>query len=260
MRSGPAKFDSGAAPHFYGRRKGRRLRPGRQALLDSLLPRLRVEPPCDRAPIDPSAQFSRPPREIWLEIGFGTGEHLVAQAAAHPDVGFIGCEPFVNGVAVTLSRIEARGLDNVRILDDDARPLLAVLKDASVGKVFVLFSDPWPKTRHNGRRFISAATVDALARAVKDGGELCFASDHMGYVRWTLDLVTRDARFSWVAREPEDWRRRPEDWFPTRYEAKAMDRGAPCVYLRFERNRRVQPQGSARKSLVPSGTRVIYEE
>jgi tRNA (guanine-N7-)-methyltransferase len=207
--------------------------------------------------MEPLALFLGPLRDVWLEIGFGAGEHLVAQAGAHPDVGFIGCEPFMNGVAAALAQINERSLDNVRILDDDAHSLLGALKDASVGKVFVLFSDPWPKTRHNQRRFIRSGTVDALARIVKDGGQLCFASDHMGYVRWTLEHFTSDARFCWTAREPGDWRRRPDDWFPTRYEAKARARGAPCVYLRFVRNRRAGRGASARKSLVPLGTRVI---
>ncbi len=257
MRQPPARSNPVDAPRFHGRRKGRRLRPGRQALLESFLPGLRIEPPAEGVSIEPLTLFGRPLRDVWLEVGFGAGEQLVAQAAAHQDVGFIGCEPFINGVAVALSRIKAQNLDNVRILDDDAHLVLRALKDASVGKVFVLFSDPWPKTRHNERRFISSHAIDALARILKDGGELCFASDHMGYVRWTLEHVTRDTRFSWTAREPGDWRHRPDDWFPTRYEAKAQARGAPCVYLRFERKGRVGRGESARKSLVPLGTRVI---
>ncbi len=238
MRQPPARPSIADAPHFHGRRKGRRLRPGRQALLDSYLPRLRVDLPRDGACIEPLALFGRPLRDLWLEIGFGAGEHLVAQADAHRDVGFIGCEPFINGVAAALSEIQALKLDNVRILDDDARLMLNALNDASVGKIFVLFADPWPKTRHNERRFIAAGTVEAMARILRDGGELCFASDHMDYVRWVLDHLTRDDRFSWTARQPADWRRRPDDWFPTRYEAKALARGASCVYLRFERKKR----------------------
>ncbi len=184
-------------------------------------------------------------RDVWLEVGFGAGEHLVAQAEAHPDVGFIGCEPFINGVAAALSEIATRRLDNVRIFDDDARLLLRALADESIARVFVLFSDPWPKTRHNERRFIAAGAIDALARVLKDGGELGFASDHMGYVRWTLDHLSGDGRFSWMARQPADWRQRPDDWFPTRYEAKARARGAPCVYLKFARQRcgRFERQG-----------------
>lgn len=244
MRQPPARPPIVDAPHFHGRRKGRRLRPGRQALLDSYLPRLRVDLPPEGACIEPLALFGRPLRDLWLEIGFGAGEHLVAQAAAHRDVGFIGCEPFINGVAAALSEIQALKIDNVRILDDDARLVLNALNDASVGKIFVLFADPWPKTRHNERRFIGAGTLDAMARILRDGGELCFASDHMDYVRWVLDHLTRDGRFSWTARQPVDWRRRPDDWFSTRYEAKALARGASCVYLRFERRKRVGRGGA----------------
>lgn len=233
-----ARSTSDGAPHFHGRRKGRRLRPGRQALLDTLLPRLRVELPREGETVAPLALYDRPMRDIWLEVGFGAGEQLVAQAQAHPDVGFIGCEPFISGVAAAVSEIQARRLDNVRIFDDDARLLLKRLPEKSVGRFFVLFSDPWPKTRHNDRRFIAPATIDAMARVLKDGGQLCFASDHMGFVRWTLDHVTRDVRFFWMAREPVDWRCRPDDWFPTRYEAKALARGARPAYLRFERKRR----------------------
>lgn len=241
---GGARSTSDNAPHFYGRRKGRRLRPGRQALLNASLPRLRVELPCEGETITPLSLYHRPMRDVWLEVGFGAGEHLVAQAQAHRDVGFVGCEPFINGVAAAVSEIETRRLDNVRIFDDDARLVLSQLAEESVGRIFVLFSDPWPKSRHNERRFIASANIDAMARVLKDGGQVCFASDHMGYVRWTLDHVTRDARFSWTAREPADWRCRPDDWFPTRYEAKALARGVPPAYLRFERKWRVDSDGA----------------
>lgn len=206
--------------------------------MTTLLPRLRVALPREEATLPPLELFNRSVRDVWLEVGFGAGEHLIAQAEAHPDIGFIGCEPFINGVAAALSEIERRRLDNVRLFDDDARPLLRALTAASIGRVFVLFSDPWPKTRHSERRFIGAGAIDAMARVLKDGGDLCYASDHMGYVRWTLDLLTRDDRFRWTARHPADWRHRPADGFPTRYEAKAMARGAPCVYLRFSRQGR----------------------
>ncbi len=226
-------------------------------MVDSYLPRLRIVLPRKGESLEPQTLFDKPVRDVWLEVGFGAGEHLVSQAEAHRDVGFIGCEPFINGVAAVLSKVKARQLDNVRILDDDARPLLAALVDASVGRVFVLFSDPWPKARHNERRFISASTVDAVARILKDRGHLCFASDHMGYVRWALERVTADRRFSWTARQPADWRCRPEDWFPTRYEAKARARGAACAYLKFEREGRIGGRAPERKSLVRSGAEVI---
>lgn len=227
-------------PRFYGRRRSRRLRPRRRALLETLLPGLRLTPPSDGAPLDPAALFARPPADIWLEVGFGAGEHLAAQARAHPEVGFIGCEPFVDGVAALLAALDdaARAgapIDNVRILDDDARPLLDALPDACLGRVFLLFSDPWPKRRHHRRRVIQRATLDSLARLMRPGAELRFASDHMGYVAWTLQHMLAHPAFEWTARRPADWRQRPADWPATRYQRKALAEGRVCVYLRFAR-------------------------
>lgn len=206
--------------------------------MTTLLPRLRIVLPPEGSTFEPRALFDGKVRDIWLEVGFGAGEHLVAQAAAHPDVGFIGCEPYVNGVASLLAQVAERGLANVRVFDDDARLLLAALPEASIDRVFVLFSDPWPKKRHNHRRFIGPATLSVLARVLNDDGELCFASDQMEYVRWALEHVTADASFAWRARVPADWRQRPADWFETRYETKALTRGAACSYLRFRRRPR----------------------
>jgi tRNA (guanine-N7-)-methyltransferase len=218
---------------IYGRRRGRRLRPGRRRLLEELLPRLSIDPAA--GPIDPARLFERPLADLWLEVGFGSGEHLAAQASAHPDIGMIGCEPFVNGVAKLLSRIAANGLDNIRVVADDAGPLIDALPRASVGRVFVLFPDPWPKKRHHRRRFVSPANLDALARIMRDGGELRLASDDMGYIRWMLFHTLRHGAFEWLARGPRDWRDRPADWPETRYEQKAKAAGAACVYLRFRR-------------------------
>lgn len=222
----------------FGRRRGRRLRRGRRELVEGLLPLVRLAPPAIDGRLAPAATFPQAVREVWLEIGFGGGEHLAAQAAAHPDVGMIGCETYLNGVASLLSHIEARGLANVRIFDDDARLLLDALAEATIGRVFVLFADPWPKKRHHKRRLISPATLDRLARLLVDGGELRFASDHMDYVRWTLDHLLGHPDFAWTARRPGDWRRRPGDGFETRYEAKALARGVPCVHLGFVRRPR----------------------
>ncbi len=202
------------------------------------MPRLRVEASDDGALVDPVHLFGRSPNRIWLEIGFGAGEHLAAQAEAHPEVDFIGCEPFVNGIAALLSHIDAIGLTNVRIHDDDARPLLAALPEAAVERAFILFPDPWPKTRHHKRRIIAPPTLDALARVMADGAELRFASDHMDYVRWALDQFWRHGAFAWTARRPADWRRRPADAIETRYEAKARADGAACVHLIFRRRHR----------------------
>lgn len=226
------------ANRSYGRRTGRVLRPNRRRLLDTLLPTIRVPLDAAGGDLDPRTLFSGAPDTVWLEIGFGGGEHLAAQAEAHPGIGLIGCEPFVNGVASLLSQVDGRGLGNVRVLDDDARLLLDRLAEASIGRVFVLFADPWPKARHVKRRFVRPETLDALARVLADGAEFRFASDDMGYIRWTLAMVLAHPAFDWPVRGPADWRRPPADWCETRYEAKAKEAGRTCVYLTFRRRPR----------------------
>ena len=212
----------GTRLHVYGRRRGRRLRVGQRELLASLLPKLRIDLPESGGRIDPAALFGPGIREIWLEIGFGGGEHLAWQAAHHSGTGLIGVEFFVNGIASLLGHVARQGLQSVRIYPDDAWPLLQALPDCSIGRVFLLFPDPWPKVRHAGRRFVSAATLGDLARILKDGGELRIASDDPGYVRWTLERLGACPEFEWLAQGPGDWRRRPEDWPATRYEEKAL--------------------------------------
>lgn len=254
MSSGDDPAGSDLPPRFYGRRHGRRLRAGRGALLTTLLPRLRIVLPSQGSILEPRALFDGTVTDVWLEVGFGAGEHLATQATAHPDVGFIGCEPYVNGVASLLAQVAARKLANVRIFDDDARLLMAALPEASIGRVFVLFSDPWPKKRHSDRRFIGPGTRTDLARILKDGGELRFASDRMEYVRWTLEHITADPSFAWNARGPADWRHRPADWCQTRYEAKALTRGASCSYLCFRRRARRE---TAKNPCVTGGSDYI---
>ena len=230
---------------WHGRRHGHKLRPRRRALIETLLPKLAVECP-EGGGLDAAALFDsgkEDKKELWLEIGFGAGEHLAAQAQAHPDVGFIGCEPFVNGIATLLGLIEDRNLGNIRIYPDDARLLFSHLPEAGFERVFILFPDPWPKTRHHKRRLISPETLDQLARVMKDGGTLHFASDHMEYVRWTLDHVTRHPAFRWTASSAADWRR-PRPGTPvTRYEKKATDRGLKPAYLTFCRRPRNTSEG-----------------
>lgn len=221
---------------FHGRRKGRPLRANRARLLEELLPRLSVDLIGDR--IDPAGLFEPPVRDLWLEVGFGGGEHLAEQAKTHPDVGIIGCEPFVNGVARLLSEIDRDRLNNIRIHPDDARDLIDRLQDASIGRAFVLFADPWPKARHSRRRFIGPENLDRLSRVMKDGAELRLASDQMPLIRWMLFYTTNHPDFDWLAREPKDWRLRPDDWPPTRYEAKAAGQGLACIYLTFRRRPR----------------------
>lgn len=223
---------------LYGRRQGRRLRPTLRAVLDRRLPELVVAMPAAGSVLDPASLFPGAPRPVWLEIGFGGGEHLAAQADAHPGIGFLGAEPFVNGQASLAAHVDRLGLANVRILPDDARPLLEALPEASIARAFVLFPDPWPKRRHAGRRFIVPATLDALARVLEDGAELRIASDDPGYVQWILSLVPVHPAFRWTARRAEDWRRRPGDWPETRYEAKAIAAGRSPAFLRFLRRPR----------------------
>ena len=222
----------------YGRKHGKRLSARREALLSSLLPRVRVpvcedNPPSD--PLDLDGLFGRKTERVWFEIGFGAGEHVAEQATRNPDVGFIACEPFVNGVAKLLSLIEEQDIKNVRIFDGDARAVLDALPDGCLDRVYILHPDPWPKARHWKRRIFSAPTLDGLARVMKPGALLRFASDHMGYVAFALEAGLCHPDFEWTARGPEDWRGRPDDWVATRYEVKARVSGIAPALLEFQR-------------------------
>lgn len=218
---------------FFGRRKGHPLRAHQAGLFDALLPRLIVRP---EALHDPAALFPRPMQTLWLEIGFGGGEHLAHRARENRDIGFIGCEPFVNGMAKLLSAIERDGLDNVRLFDSDAAHVIEALPDASVSRVFLLYPDPWPKRRHHKRRFVSDAMLARLARIIAPGGDFWFASDIDHYVGWTLARVLRSPDFIWPATCADDWRVPYEGWPGTRYEAKAQREGRVPSYLRFVRS------------------------
>ena len=177
-------------------------------------------------------------RDIWFEIGFGGGEHLAWQAERNPGIGFIGAEPFVNGVAKLLTRIEDEGLNNIRIHHGDARPLMAALPEAGVSRLFVLYPDPWPKRRHWKRRLINPEFLGEAARILADCGELRLASDIPGYIGWTLTRLFRHPHFDWTAERPSDWRVRPSDWPATRYEGKARAAGRSPTYLTFLRRPR----------------------
>jgi tRNA (guanine-N7-)-methyltransferase len=213
----------------YGRLKSRAIKPRQAALMETLLPSLRA--PAE--PFDPRAL--RPgAAEAWLEIGFGGGEHLAAQAARRPDVTFIGAEPFQNGVASALRHIDEMALANVRLHDGDARELLARLPDASLERIFILFPDPWPKARHHKRRLLQAELARELARVLRPGGRLRFASDWADYVDWSLSRLLATPEFSWTAERASDWRCAPCDHITTRYEEKRLGDCAP-VFLDFVR-------------------------
>ena len=215
------------------------MRAKRLALVRTLLPKLELTLDADGPgcpiPLEVSELFEPTPHHIWLEIGFGAGEHLVAQARAHPEIGMIGCDPFLEGVGKLLSRIDAEGLQNIRIFPGDARSLLSALPAGCLGKVFALFPDPWPKRRHHKRRLVNRPFLDALARVMRNGGEFRLATDHDEYLRWLLCLIVRHQSFSWTARRPGNWQSRPTDAAFTRYERKALAAGRTCIYLQFKR-------------------------
>lgn len=235
--------DSDRGGGFFGRRKGKRLRAGQEELIRTLLPRLRVEGPPTAAEgageprlIGPLAKmFPNRPERVTLEIGFGGGEHLAHQARAQPRTGFIGCEPFVNGMAKLLAVIEAEGLDNVRLFDRDATELLGLLPPGSLDTVYLLYPDPWPKRRQRKRRFVSDDMLRALARILRPGGEFRFATDIDDYAGWTLARVLRSPDFRWTAERADDWRKPWAGWPGTRYEDKARREGRTSAYLTFER-------------------------
>lgn len=224
-------------PQYYGRRRGHKLRPGRQRLVDRKLPDLRFPGPEDGPETVASAcaELRRAYEDVWLEIGFGAGENLADQAQRHPEIGFIGCEPFENGVASLVAAADRAALEKLRIFDNDVRLLLPMLPAEFVGRVFVLFPDPWPKRRHRRRRMISSSVLAELARIMRDDAELRFATDHMEYARWTLEHLVNHRAFSWDATGPDDWRRRPDDAAATRYEMKAIAANRDCVHLSFTR-------------------------
>ena len=221
------------APHgplrSFGRLKSRPIKPRQAELLDTLLPRIAVD--LAAPPLGPDVLGAG---ETWLEIGFGGGEHLAEQAARHPDVRLLGAEPFLNGAASALRHIDARGLENVRLHVGDARDLLAALPDAALGRVFILFPDPWPKARHRKRRLVSASLAAELARVMKPGGRLRFATDWADYADAALLVLRDELRLTWMARRADDWRLPPADHVTTRYEEKRLGDIAP-VFLDFER-------------------------
>lgn len=213
----------------YGRIKSRTIKPRQAALMESLLPAIR--PPAEA--FDPRALMPGA-AEAWLEIGFGGGEHMAAQAARRSDVLILGAEPFQNGVASALRHIDDAKLGNLRVHDGDVRELLGRMPDASLARAFILFPDPWPKSRHHKRRLVQADTVGELARLIRPGGQLRFASDVAHYVDWSLEKILGNGAFAWTAERADDWRMPPADHVTTRYEEKRLGDCAP-VFLDFVR-------------------------
>ena len=228
-----------ARRNLHGRRRGHRLRPRQRELLDRHLPNLEIKLPNEGGPVDPADWFDADSGEdVWLEIGFGAGEHLAAQATTNPHCRLIGCEPYVNGIARFLVDWQARELTNVKLFLDDARLLLAALPPASIARIFLMFPDPWPKRRHHKRRIIGPDTLSEYERVLRDDGELRFATDHADFCRWALFYILGCGSFSWRVHEAADWRLRPEDWPETRYEQKALSQGRRSTYLSFARRPR----------------------
>ncbi|HET7084041.1 MAG TPA: tRNA (guanosine(46)-N7)-methyltransferase TrmB [Rhizomicrobium sp.] len=213
---------------LYGRRKGPKLSARQAGLRQSLLGELAFDP--DR---EPFSQFPNNVQELWLEVGFGAGEHLVWQAEHHPNVGLIGAEPYEMGVAKLLTKLEENSLNNVRIYEGDGRDIIEKLPDQSLGRFFLLFPDPWPKTRHHKRRFLQMEMLDQLARVLKPQAELRFATDDKSYLPYALERLMAHPAFDWLAQGPGDWKSRPAGWPPTRYETKAIK--GPPAFLRFAR-------------------------
>lgn len=220
------------AAGFFGRRKGKRLRDDQARRMDADLPTLRVDV---SGPLSPATLFSAQKTDLWLEIGFGGGEHLADNAVRNPEIGFIGCEPFQNGVAKLLGEIGSRGLTNIRIHDANASDVLARLPPASLGRIYLLYPDPWPKRRQRKRRFVSDKSLAAFARVLRPGGEFRFASDIDDYAGWTLQRIARSADFDWTDESAADWLTPWDNWPGTRYEAKARREGRTPSYLTFVR-------------------------
>ncbi len=214
------------------------MRAGQRALVENLLPSIEIELPGESEAFSPSGLFDAQTEQVWLEIGFGGGEHLASQAKNNPHTGIIGCEPFINGVVKLLGNIQDDNLGNVRLYRDDARQLVDRLPDASIDRAFILFPDPWPKTRHNKRRIVSTPVINRLAEALRDGAELRIGTDDPGYLEWILWHMQKQPAFSWQARVPGDWRVRPDDWPATRYEQKAARAGRSSAFLTYIRQDR----------------------
>lgn len=217
---------------FHGRLYGKTMKGARAAYIETHLPKVRISAEDDLS--DLKSIFEMPVDEIWLEIGFGNGEHVISQAIKNSNVGIIGAEPYMNGVSALLR--DMGELKNIRILPEDVRPLLDNLPENSLDKIFILFNDPWPKKRHHKRRFANKYNLDRCAKVLKSGGDLIFATDHKGLAIHSIRAFEEHPDFLWINRKNiSDWRKRPDGWFPTRYEEKALKQGRKSVYFYFKK-------------------------
>ena len=253
MRMRPHDY-GGPWRNFYGRTKGKKMNKAQQVRLETQLEHLSFGPVSyeenpKRMPLDPSTILGS--KDIWLEIGFGGGEHLVHQAKANPDAGFIGCEPYMNGVAMLLGKIEREGIKNIRIYPGDVRDLFDVLPERSICRTFLLYPDPWPKKRHHRRRFVTQDHLWCLARVMQENCELRIATDIEDYVRQTLEMVP-ECGFSTATYSKEGIHQSWADWVSTRYEQKALRERRIPHYLSFKRNGIPVP-GNFLKRMDPLG-------
>ena len=218
----------------YGRRHAKKLRATRAGAMEAVLPQVKISLP-EGEGIDPKSFFNFPVKEIWFEIGFGGGEHLLHQAINNPDIGFIGCEPFINGVSALCVGIGEKNIRNIRVWPDDARMLMERFAPQSLDRLFLLHPDPWPKTRHHKRRFLQTETLDQLAQLLKLGAEFRMATDHPELAVWLLEKMYFHSAFEWCAVSADDWRKPSMDCLETRYCQKGMAQGRPPVYFTFRR-------------------------
>lgn len=220
---------------FYGRRKGKKLRTQQQGAYEGILPAVTLALPDGDAPVAPASFFDAPVKQVWMEIGFGHGEHLAWHAKNNPDVGFIGCEPFINGIAALCMQIGEHDLKNVRIWPDDARLLLSRLPAQSLDRLFIINADPWPKKRHHKRRFIQTEMLDKLHALLKPGAEFRMATDHPDLAEWLVEKTCAHPGFEWQAKCAADWQTRPADLPETKFQNKGLKAGRPTVFLNFIR-------------------------
>jgi len=219
---------------FYGRRKGKPLTPKRQQAYDEVLSLYEIKIDKGNSKISPTSFFNFKSKEIWMEIGFGNGEHLVHQALRNPDVAFIGCEPFLNGVAALANAIKENNIKNITIWRDDARLLMNRLEPHSLDRLYILHADPWPKTRHHKRRFIQTEMLTQISGLLKNDAELRMATDHAGLAEWLIEKTYFHPNFKWQAQSAKDWQTPPDDWIDTRYCNKGKLKDHVQVYLNFK--------------------------